>query len=351
MRIFSDKSLLAKGQPHVVMLYPFWGKNPEDPQDPNSGRFDSYTEEGKAIFTMTSLEDAEIAVLPIAWEHALLDDESLELAERFIAFMREAGKPVVIFFHHDSVAPVSCEGATVFRTSLLASRRNASEFVIPSWSEDFVERYTGSSLPLREKAEKPRVGFCGYAGRPDSRARDPLRKTAYRIRHPLASRTPKGLQVRSRALRWLSGSALVETNFLLRAEFLGGIQVGNAADFNRIRREYVENMIDSDYILCARGGGNFSYRLYETLSCGRIPVFVNTDCCLPFEDVIDWRSLCVWVEEKDLRHIAERVATHYAGLTDQQFREHQKQCRRIWEDYLSPLGFFTNLHSHFPGEY
>jgi hypothetical protein len=32
------------------MLYPFWGQNPEDPADPNSGRFDRYSETGATLF-------------------------------------------------------------------------------------------------------------------------------------------------------------------------------------------------------------------------------------------------------------------------------------------------------------
>lgn len=61
----------------------------------------------------------------------------------------------------------------------------------------------------------------------------------------------------------------------------------------------------SDYVLCARGG-DFSYRLYETLSYGRIPVFVDTDCVLPYDSEIKWKDYCVWVDEKEVNRIGER---------------------------------------------
>ena len=114
-----------------------------------------------------------------------------------------------------------------------------------------------------------------------------------------------------------------------------------------MRREYVQNMVDSDYVLCARGGGNFSYRLYETLSCGRIPVFVDTDCVLPLESAIDWKGTCVWVDESDLNEIGSRVAAFHAALTPAEFADRQRACRRLWETHLSPQGFFAHFHEHF----
>jgi len=116
-----------------------------------------------------------------------------------------------------------------------------------------------------------------------------------------------------------------------------------------VRREYVQNIVESDYVVCTRGAGNFSYRLYETLSCGRIPVFVDTDCVLPYDFLVDWREHCVWVEEDDLPQIGERVLEFHEGLGEKEFVELQHHCRRFWEQYISPEGFFSNFHRHFNG--
>ena len=50
LKIFSDTRSLPAGMEHVAMLYPFWGKYPEDPQDPNSGRYDRYVELGRELW-------------------------------------------------------------------------------------------------------------------------------------------------------------------------------------------------------------------------------------------------------------------------------------------------------------
>jgi len=49
-----------------------------------------------------------------------------------------------------------------------------------------------------------------------------------------------------------------------------------------------------------------SYRLYEALCCGRIPVFIDTDCVLPYDFMIDWKKYFVWVDQSELPLIAEK---------------------------------------------
>jgi hypothetical protein len=106
-------------------------------------------------------------------------------------------------------------------------------------------------------------------------------------------------------------------------------------------------MLDSDYIVCMRGGGNFSVRFYETLSMGRIPVVVDTDCLLPYDDIIDYRRYTVWVGESEIRRAAREIAVFHASLSSNEFLELQKACRDLWRNYLSREGFWRNFHRCF----
>ena len=337
LSIFSDRSYLPTGAPHNILFNPFWGQNPEDPRDPNSGRFDDYTERGATVLRLTQLEDADIAVLPTDWSCYAGDARAVGMAREFVARAAEAGKEPVVFFVNDSTEPVPLPGATVLRTSLLRSARRPNDFALPAWSEDFVERYLGGEVSIRRLGERPVVGFCGLVA--SSRLRLPAR---------LALRRQERL--RRDALDALERAPAVQTNFVRRRHFLGGAVQGDALDPDLLataRHEYVENMVESDYVLCVRGAGNFSYRLYETLSCGRIPVFIDTDCVLPFDFVVDWRDYCVWVDESEIDSIAEVVSAFHERLGEAEFTERQRRCRRFWEEYLSPFGFFANLHRHF----
>jgi len=357
LKVFSDRAYLSQGQDHVAMLYPFWGKNPEDPGDPSSGRFDRYVEAGRGFFEMTTLENADVAVFPEAWEHVIGNVAAVARAERFLAMACRAKKATVIFFWSDSNEGVPYNDTVVFRTSLYRSHRRRNEFAMPAWSEDFVERYLDGKLPLRQKRAKPVVGFCGYLLPPPQSRYHKMKSRLLLAWHVARSGTIHGCDhdpsrfIRAKALQILGRSHTVETNFLIREHFLGGAWIPsedvNWTDLQRTRREYVQNICGSDYVLCTRGGGNFSYRLYETLSCGRIPVFVDTDCVLPYDSEIKWKDYCVWVDEKEVNRIGEKIAEFHESLSDQQFVELQRECRRLWESHLCPEGFFANLHKHF----
>jgi hypothetical protein len=155
--------------------------------------------------------------------------------------------------------------------------------------------------------------------------------------------------VRSRALAALAAQDDVDVNVVLRDQGGGGAlypQVDRAR-WDVVRGEYVRNSVDSDYVLCARGAGNWSWRFSETLSLGRIPVFVDTDCVLPYDFVLDWRDYVVWIDRTEISRIGEIVARFHERLSDAEFRDLQRECRLVWEQYLSPYGFFANFHRHF----
>jgi hypothetical protein len=347
---FSGDSL-----PYVPLLVPFWGQNDTREGEPSSGRYARFAQVGRSFLSLTSIGECEAAVFPQTWESTIGSPERLARARAFGQLARDAGKPTVVFFWSDRDDPVSLE-AVVFRTSLYRSRRRQNEFAQPAWSEDFLARYLGGEFRVRPKLTVPTVGFCGFAP-PDPPAprglRGRVRRSAGDRKRALQRRfhmLSPGHEPRRQALRALATSAGLHTNFIVRGEFMGGaIPHGqpDVRELRRVRQEYVANMVASDYVLCVRGAGNFSYRLYETLSCGRIPVFVDTDCVLPLDFAVDWREYCVWIDQTEIGQIGDRVAEFHEGLSDTDFADLQRECRRFWETHISPEGFFSHLHRHF----
>ncbi|HET6917077.1 MAG TPA: hypothetical protein VFH56_13375 [Acidimicrobiales bacterium] len=341
--IFADRSFLASpSTPHAVVLSPFWGTNPEKP--PDVGRFDRFAELGSSYLSMTSLDECDVAVFPQNWESA--GDRALELAEPFTTACRDAGKTPVVFHGADPTDPPPVDAA-LFRTSVIRSQRRPDEFAFPAWSEDFLVRYLDGELRPRSKRAKPSIGFCGNTmGGSLPRARGGrLRRRLGRSR-PETMRDLGGDHPRTLALMAVGRDPRLEPNFLPRDTFWAGA-LGDLASLMKARHEYVRNMHESDYVLCVRGIGNFSYRLYETLSMGRIPIFVDTDCMLPLEFDIDWRNHCVWVDASEIDRIGDRVLEFHESFTDSEFEERQRAARRLWETDISPEGFFASFHRHF----
>jgi len=71
---------------------------------------------------------------------------------------------------------------------------------------------------------------------------------------------------------------------------------------------------------------------------GRIPVFVNTDCKLPFADEVNWKGHVVWVEADEIHNIGTIVSEFHKTLSEDNFIKLQQRNRRLWENKLQLKG-------------
>lgn len=337
LKIYTDEEYLPEDAAPFPLVRPFWNKRmvPDE-------RFLKYETAAHEFITRTSLEKADVVVLPFGWERTDIDLRAMQLATALADKASRARKPIVVFYWSDSTEEVPLTGSIVFRTSLYASTRKENEFAMPAWSEDFIGRLMGDDISLLPKLHKPSVGFCGFAGYRLTSGSGPLRtpkKLIRRLKHGWHRRT-----IRESALMHLMQTERVQSDFLVQDRFWTGLdEQKTEAGRLQARERFIRNIVTNDYTLCSRGGGNFSYRLYETLSCGRIPLFVNTDCVLPLEQQIDWKSHSVWIEQDEIANIASRLIEFHEQISNSDFIELQRACRLLWEKKLSPLGFFSEL--------
>ncbi|HAA32626.1 MAG TPA: exostosin [Cyanobacteria bacterium UBA8553] len=351
LKLFCDPNYLSEGMPYESILYPFWGKPSENSDSPQSGMFDNYIEISSDLFEMSPLEEADLAIVPSNWE-PILSCGVPNLSIQFVEKVKQAGKLSVSFFGGDcSHIELPIESDLVFRNSLYRSVRKSNDFAMPAGSEDFVKKYFDNQICIRKKQSKPVVGFCGFAAQNNLKTyiklflykgkkfllKDRLVIPPYNIGHVL----------RTQALPILSKDSRITTNFIQRERPVF-FNEPDSTLIKKLRMEFVQNMVESDYMFCCRGSGNYSFRFYEALSCGRIPVFIDTDCVLPYDFEIDWKKYCVWLDESELPLIAEKIAEFHENLSPQEFVDLQHECRRVWEQRIAPEGFFANLHRHIP---
>lgn len=309
------------------MLAPFWGGVAEHRDDPARGRFDAYAARSRELFELVRLADADLAVLPVAWEHVETDRVARAAALRFAEAAASASTPLLVFYVSDSTAPVDLPAATVLRTSLERATARPGERPLPAFSDDLATRADPREL-ARPPEPRPLVGFCGYA---------PRRRRF---------RRPEGGAVRRDVCAALVRDDAVDTKFVFRDAFWAGVVGDGGVDWAAmgvVRSEYIENIVATDYQVCARGGGNYSYRLYETLSASRVPLYVDTGAVLPFEAELDWRALMPIVQADDLAAAPVALRRFHESLDVTGRREARAACRRAWDRYLSPLGFFEQL--------
>ena len=291
---------------------------------------------------------ADVCLLTYIWSH-YIESNTVPEALAEIENARAHNKPIVIFNGGDSPANLPLNDAVLFESAGYRStpglRYHSAQ---PTFVSDYVQQYCGGELQIRHKTPEPVVGFCGQASlSPIQTAWRSLRlrwrqhqyKKGKRKWEPAPYETSS---FRTRVLKEFERKGGIQTNYLLRSQYHGGNK--NDKDLQaRLKTEFVNNILNSDYTVCMRGGGNFSVRFYETLCLGRIPIFIDTDCLLPFQDEIDYKSIFPWIDVKDLPHAAEIVQNFHARLTNDDFIDLQKTCRQLWLEHMTLSGFHNDF--------
>ena len=331
LRIHSDRSLVPAGGGHVVMLYPFWGKNPEDPADPNSGRFDRYAASGAALIELASLDDAALAVFPTEW--------SVSLRRRLQGASRKLQVPSV------SRRRSSWVGTTTsrFRTSRRScSRRPSSARAAGRTSSRSLRGASFRDRAPRRAAADPGQGPA--AGDRILRPGSGFPRGAAAV--PRIPRTPRSGLGPCACSASMMGSRRTSSSGSASSagRLLGGGSTSRRC--GECAANTFANMVKSDYILCGRGAGNFSYRLYETLCCGRIRSSWTRTACFPTTLWPHGASTASGSTRARLQSIGDKVVEFHEGLDEGEFEELQRACRRFWEEYIAPEGFFARFHEH-----
>jgi hypothetical protein len=94
--------------------------------------------------------------------------------------------------------------------------------------------------------------------------------------------------------------------------------------------DLIENYLTSEFCFCPRGNGNFSIRFYETLYYGRIPVIIDSDIMLPFENLIEWNKYIVI--SKTIEELPEKI---YNFWLNNDICEAQLNCKKLYNEYFS----------------
>lgn len=299
------------------------------------------------VVLVNSLEQSDFCVLPFSWNYYALHGQNT-YAKEFVDKCLRAGKQVISFTSGDfGCSPVN-DKVIVLRQSGYASHQKYVQWGLPVFIRDPLEHYFDGHMSLKEKGNSPVVGFCGQAhssvvGNAMSVGRTFIRNMKYHLK--LSVNEPQSLYptsyLRDRILSLLDTSPHVTTDFIKRKKYRAGVL--SDADRWQTGMAFYENINNTDYTMCVRGGGNFSVRLYETLAMGRIPLFVNTDCILPLADSVDWKKHVVWVDISDVDRIGDILADFHNSIHPDDFKQLQLDNRKFWEDSLSFDGFHSKL--------
>ena len=319
---------------YVPLLYPNWGTQTKD----------SHLFFSKKAFARFNEPFVEITNDPFLADFLLVPHNfptiinEKNYLKNFVRLSKQHNKKIIVFVYGDSNEKVKLPNAVVFRTSSFKKEKMANEIIMPAFVEDLAENFT---FKPREKInDKPVIGFCGWASVTGAKHRTKafIKKILW-LAKGRGNVGIDGIALRKKIIKILKRSKIVKTNFIERKTYSGHASTISIPQ-DKARREYVENMSNSDFALVVRGNGNFSFRFYEALSAGRIPLFINTDCALPLDGYIKYNNFVLFVDYNNIKNTAVIVANFYKNISRDDFLSMQRKAREAFENFLRADKFF-----------
>lgn len=90
------------------------------------------------------------------------------------------------------------------------------------------------------------------------------------------------------------------------------------------------------FVLCPRGFGVSSFRLFEAMKACRVPVVISDRYVFPTG--IDWDSCSLTVKERDTNSIPELIRANM-----HRWRDMAVNARQVWEDNFSNNAFLDYM--------
>jgi len=94
----------------------------------------------------------------------------------------------------------------------------------------------------------------------------------------------------------------------------------------------------SQYVLCPRGYGPTSYRLYEAFQYGAVPVYISDRFWLPWEDEVTWDDLIIKITPEqipDIKTILDRYDEKREAMIE--------YAASIYDEFFSIEGVFKKI--------
>lgn len=291
-----------------------------------------------------SLKVCDIMVMPIELEKFMKYKSEFD---QFLTDVRTNNKVLWYYIAGDSFKKYDIELGYEFRLSGFKSNLRKNTFIMPSFIDDIYKKYHGPKFKVLPKTNMPKIGFVGQADASIfTYLKHFLRVFELKISkifdytqgynydgHPAIIR-------RFEYLKMLENDSRVDTSIIYRKKYRAGVHSKN--DIERTEDTFYENIINNLFTFCYRGAGNFSVRFYEVLSLGRIPILINTDCMLPFDDTINWNDHALILDEND--DIVSKIIEFYNKVTEEDISEIQARNRMLWVSKLERISYFKNIH-------
>jgi tetratricopeptide (TPR) repeat protein len=119
---------------------------------------------------------------------------------------------------------------------------------------------------------------------------------------------------------------------------------GGQAQQTQYRAEFLDSLAQARTVLCPRGEGEGSVRLYEAMSAGRVPVLLADAYALPFAGHIDYDAFICRIPQTQAAQTGPILAEWLAGQSPDALQAKGRLARQAWETYLDPARWPQRLY-------
>ena len=290
------------------------------------------------------INEADFVILKNSINYIL--ENNLTTISYIMNFCKLHNKGLLYFCSGDYGSTISDPNAICIRLGGFKSKYIQPTFIMPSFIDDPKNKITGTYQYI-PKTEKPTVGFVGHAYKSVIKY---LKEIIIHFRVKYLGLKGKHNDKQSfyassirryNYLKILEKSSLIQESFIYRKQY--NACASNQKTFKKNKDEYYNNINENLFTFCIRGSGNYSVRFYDTIGLGRIPLQINSDCKLPFEDRVDWSKHIICIEEKDVKKMPEILSNFYSSKSSEELEEIQQNNRLLWEKYLTKANYFIEL--------
>ena len=304
----------------------------------------------KYCFT-NEISSCDILILPLAINH-FLDNKLKHIVDFFKDNAKKHHKILWIYSSGDLGLTLKEDNIYCFRMADFKSRASKCSVIMPVFINDPYQTVYKEEIDYLSKTLKPMVGYVGHA---KGGLKKLITSTLVFLRENFDILIGKyasdycrfylSSHVRLHYLKIIQSSSEIVSNFIFRDKYRAGVKT--EAERNKTTLEFFDNIKNNQYTFCMRGGGNFSVRFYETLAMGRIPLFINTDCILPLDKIINWGDYCLIIDDKNIDSINSKLIKFHRTISNETLINLQKENRLVWENYLTRANYFLHIHDLF----
>ena len=114
----------------------------------------------------------------------------------------------------------------------------------------------------------------------------------------------------------------------------------NSAGLENSTHAFRSLMDDSIFALCPRGYGPTSFRFYEAIQMGRIPIYISDTFWLPFQEFVDWERAALLISPEEIHTIPERIDEL---LQSEKYYDYLSYGRQLYERHTSWEGCLETI--------